>query len=179
MKSNVKLMLVLMALPLAMTGCTTAITTRVSGNGAGLAPPARLAIAPADEDAPLVDGETQSILGAALSKRGYMVSDEGDYILDFSLADRPAAMGASIGQSGPSLSAVKTKKPLQSCKDRTHRLTILIADRKSGQTVYQGGAEEHHCKGSLADSRAAMVNALVADIRQPGGVRLLSRKGKE
>jgi hypothetical protein len=178
MKLNAISATVVAVLALSLAGCSTPIMTRVSGMGAGVAPPARLSIIAAEEDGPAIDGETQAALAAALTKQGYAVESDGDYILDFSFADRPATIGVSVGQAD-TLSGAKAKKPLQSCKERTHRLTLLIVERKTGQPVYRSGAEEHHCKGTLAESRNALINAVVSDIKQPVPEHLIPRNGRK
>jgi hypothetical protein len=172
-------LLFLITTPLILAGCAATVTTRVSGEGAGLAPPARLAFLATDEDAPVADAAAAAALADALRAAGYSVADDADYLIDFALAARPAAFGVHAGGSTAPLSAAKRKKPLQSCKDHTHRLTLTIADRKTGNTLYRGSAEEHHCKATLAESRAALISAVVGDLKKPGGARVLKRGGKD
>ncbi len=135
-------------------------------------------IPPAEEDTPIADAATAAALTEALRAQGYVVADDGAYLVDFALAERPAATSVSTGESTAPLSAAKKRKPLQSCKDQTHRLTLTVADRKSGATVYRGSAEEHHCKATLAENTATLIGAIVADLKQPGGVRVLKRGGR-
>jgi hypothetical protein len=169
----------LISVPLMLAGCASSVMTRVSGEGAGIAPPARLAFLKADEDAPAADEATAKALADALRAQGYSVADDADYLIDFALAQRPAALGITTAGSTTPISAATVRKPLQSCKDNTHRLTVTVADRKTGAMLYRGSAEEHHCKATLAESRGALIDAVVADLKKPGGARVLKRGGRE
>jgi hypothetical protein len=164
---------------LAAGGCSTSVITRVNGAGAGVAPPARIAILVPEDDGAPNDLLTRSMMEAAFAKKGYVVAADGDYVADFSLADRPAGIGISQAKTESWLSPSKKRAPFQSCQDRTHRLTVVVVDRKTGQTVYRGGAEEHHCRGTLAQSRDALVQAVVADVQQPKGEQQIPRSGKK
>ncbi len=164
---------------LLLTGCAQTVTTRVAGEGAGLTPPARLAFLTADEDAPATDEATAAALANALRAQGYGFADDADYLIDFALAERPAALGITTTGSTAPISAAKARKPLQSCKDNTHRLTVTVADRKTGTILYNGSAEEYHCKTTLAESRGALISAVIADLKKPGGVRMLKHAGRE
>jgi hypothetical protein len=168
----------LISVPLMLAGCASSVMTRVLGEGAGIAPPAQLAFLKADEDAPAADEATAKALADALGAQGYKVADDADYLIDFALAQRPAALSIATGSNAP-LSPAKKAKPLQSCKDNTYRLTVTVADRKTGATLYRGSAEEHHCKATLAESRGALIDAVVADLKKPGGARVLKRGGRE
>ncbi len=167
------------ALVFIVTGCAGPLQTRGFGSGPGVPAGARLSIIAAEEDGPPVDAATHRALAATLTRAGFSVGDDGAYMVDFSLAERPATMGVTPGKTERALSAAKGRKPLQSCQDRTHRFTLVILDRKTGETAYRGDAEEHHCRATLDDSRPHLIDAVVADLKQPKGVYELSRPGKK
>jgi hypothetical protein len=150
---------------------------RIATSGPGVLPAAHLAFLESDEDAPVVDMQTRQLIEAALIRQGYQLAADGEFVVDFSLAERSAEMGVSPGAPNAWLSSAKKKTMFQSCKDRIHRLTLLVTDRRTGQLVFRGGAEQSHCKGSLATSRTALVDAVVADLKKPMGDRQISVHG--
>lgn len=167
------------ALFVIAAGCAGPLQTRGFGAGPGVPAGARLAMIAPEEDSPPVDATTGTALAAALTRQGYRVGDDGAYVVDFSLAERPATMGVTPSKAERALSAAKARKPLQSCQDRTHRFTLVILDRKTGEAAYRGDAEEHHCRATLDDSRTHLIEAVVADLKQPKGAYQLTRPGKE
>jgi hypothetical protein len=163
---------------LAVAGCTRPIETRVTSAGAGLPAPARIAALLPDEDGPAVDLKNQAVIEAALLRHAYIVSPNADYLFDFSLSDRPTTVGIAFSPEGSLPSVGKPGKATKSCAKRSHRMTLSVVDRKSGQSVYRGSAEEYHCRAALSESAAALADILVADLNLPQNSRVLKRQGR-
>lgn len=156
-------------------GCVSPVTTRVSATGPGLAPAAQLAFAVPEDDAPAQDAPTQAAIEAALQARGYRVVDDGAYLIDFGVADRMEALGVDAQAA---LSPPPQRKWLSSCKRRTTRLTMTVTNRKSGETLFRGSAEETQCPSKVAAGAQALVALLLDDLEQPRGTRVLKRRAR-
>jgi hypothetical protein len=167
-----------MSVLLLVSGCASPVVTRVSSTGRGLAPPTQLAFGSPDDDAPAADAQTQAELDSALRARGYSIGAEAEYLIDFSLADRPASLRIATSKPDLPSSGVKKHRFLARCTARSHRLTLVVVDHKTGETAFRGAAEENHCKGSLEKSRAALIEALVADLKNPRGDHYQPRSGQ-
>jgi hypothetical protein len=159
-------------------GCAQPIMTRVSGVGSGVMPSARLSFLVPEPDSPVMDPTVRKALTDRLTTRGYAVVEGGDHMLDVSLSDRAATMGVRGEAAGSWMSGSKAKRPLQSCANRVHRLTLAVVKQATGVVVYRGQAEEHHCKGTLQESMLALVDAVVADMTKPAGTAVLTRTGR-
>jgi hypothetical protein len=168
----------LIILALGTGGCARPVETRIAGIGVGLTPPARVAALVPDEDGPAVDLKTQAIVEAALVRQAYVVVTDGDYLFDFSLSDRPTAVGIVSGAGGQPLSAAKPGKATKSCAKRTHRMTLSVVNSKTGQVVYRGSAEEYHCRGALGESATALADALAVDLKRPKSAAISRRKAR-
>ncbi len=171
------MILVIVALALISAGCASPVQTRLAGNGAGVAPAARLVVLAAEEDGPLDNAALLSAIKVRLAGLGYSVAADGEYILDFALSARSADISVSASSDKAATTGPK-KNFLQSCKPQVHSLTLVALNRDSGDVAYRGAAEELHCRGTLAESLPHLVDALATDITRPGGIRLLSRKGR-
>ncbi len=163
---------------MAVSGCARPIETRLTSAGTGLLAPAQMTAFVPDEDGPAVDLKIQAVIEAALVSHAYRVSPDADYLFDFSLSNRPAAVGISFSPDGSSQSPGKSRKATKSCANRTHRMTLSVVDRKTGQSVYRGSAEEHHCRAALSESAAALADILAADLKLPQTNKILRRKGR-
>lgn len=124
------------------------------------------------------DAATETALRSALQKAGYALAHDAPYLVDYSVAERSARTGISSKPGGEWLSEEEPKQPLFSCKQKTHRITFTITERATGAALYTGSAEEHHCRATLAESRDALIKAILSDVPQPAGKRVLRRAGR-
>jgi hypothetical protein len=161
---------------LLISACASPAPTRIVGSGAGVAPPAGLAVLAADADGAPANSALTALAEKSLAARGYRLDPEGPYILDMAYGLRPGEIAVFAKPSAPALSPSQKKGFLSACKKQTHRLTLSVLERASGSSVYQGTAEEVHCQGKTTDSLERLLNALTADLAKPGGERVISSK---
>ncbi len=119
----------------------------------------------------------RELVDSALKSRGYSSAENAAVLVDLTLADRPADISITVGEDTEQtlLAEVKEQKPLQSCKDREHRLTISIADRVTGTSLYSGSAAEYHCKGTVEESLPHLVRGAMAEFGSGTGTRQFVR----
>lgn len=177
MKLNVKSLATSLLLSALASSCAGPVKTRITGTGPGVRPPAALSFLASEEDSPKPDPATEAALRAALQQAGFSVTTDADYTVDYAVAERPSGYGVSAAPGGEWLSEEKAKRPFSSCKERTHRITLTVVERKTGTPLYRGSAEEHHCRATLPESKGALIAAILADLQAPQGKREVRRKG--
>lgn len=150
-----------------LTGCGGPVETRSETHSIAALPAQKIYALP--EKPAQSNGAykgAQELVVDGLAERGFSVSDTAPLLLQIALAERPADMSMMLGEneSQRAIATAKLQKPLQSCNDREHRLTLTILDVASGAIAYRGTAAEYHCKGVIADSLPHLVEAALADL---------------
>ncbi len=110
------------------------------------------------------------MVAEALAARNFAAADEAPTLVHIALADRPASIAMTTGEKDniATIAEKKERKPLQSCDDVEHRLTINMVNTSDGSTVYSGTAAEYHCKGSMEQSLPHLVDAALSDLGNSG-----------
>lgn len=160
-----------------LAGCAGPIATRSGIAGPPLSPGAALALVPLAESAGSTAEAARAAVTEALARQGYQLVADAPLRIEVALAERAA--GADVrALSGAVLSPAKTQRPLQDCRDRTHRLTLVAYDpARPGLT--RAFAEEHHCKGTLAASLPALADQAVRALASVVPERVTTRAGKD
>lgn len=171
-------MILLAILNTFLSGCVSSVETRLEGYGPGAVAPAVLTVPPPDPSASSINPDTRSLIEKKLAARGFTFGENGDYILEFAQSIRPADI--AIFRKAVTVSAATLKKGsvLQSCKQAIHRLTLVVLKQSSGAMAYRGYAEEYHCRGTMVESLPYLVDALVADLGNPGHGTRIKRLGR-
>ncbi|MEO9467575.1 DUF4136 domain-containing protein [Parasphingorhabdus sp.] len=149
-----------------LSGCSGPIETRVTTHSvAPLPQPEKYGFGDVSDQSNEHYETARNLVGAALKRKGLQMADDAPMLVDIGLAERPASISVSVGEDSDTaiVAAQKEKKPLQSCDDKEHRLTVSIVDRATGQMVYSGTAAEYHCKGTISDSLPHLVRGAMSD----------------
>jgi hypothetical protein len=169
----------------AVSGCGGPVETRVQTQ-AGPALPAlkQYSFPEKPEQNSQAYQAARQMVGSALEDRGFAQSKDAPLLVHIALANRPASIAMTTGEeSGLDVIAdKKERKPLQSCEDVEHRLTINMFTVPAGEALYSGTAAEYHCKGTVEQSLPYLVDAALSDLGSPGTIsnsRTITRKGIE
>lgn len=149
-----------------LSGCSGPIETRVTTHSAAALPqPDQYSFGAASEQSNEHYKEARNLVDSALKRKGLRMADDAPMLVDIALAERPASISISVGEENDTaiVAAQKEKKPLQSCDDKEHRLTVSIVERATGQELYSGTAAEYHCKGAISDSLPHLVRGAMSD----------------
>jgi hypothetical protein len=139
-----------------LAGCVGSIGNGVLPPGTDLATGAAITVA-----APST--RIENALRSALGDLGYRVEAKADYRADAGFSERP--LNVSFDSEG-SLNSGNGKLPmLGTCKQRIQRLSLVVADVRSGRPVYQGQAEITECAGLSDDNALRLARAAVARMR--------------
>ncbi|SIN66021.1 protein of unknown function [Parasphingorhabdus marina DSM 22363] len=161
-----------------VAGCAGPIETRIMTQAAAPLPDKQTydfgSVAEQDNE---LYRAARELVDSALKSRGFRTAENASTLVDLTLADRPADIAIRVGEATQELvlADVKAQKPLQSCKDREHRLTITFADRVSGAMLYSGTAAEYHCKGTIEESLPHLVRGAMAEFGSGSGTRQFVR----
>ncbi|MEO0440082.1 MAG: hypothetical protein AAF067_04305 [Pseudomonadota bacterium] len=161
-----------------VAGCAGPIETRITTQAGAALPASQTysfgSVSKQDND---LHKTARELVDSALKSRGYSSAENAAVLVDLTLADRPANIAITVGEDTEQavLVDVKQQKPLQSCKDREHRLTISIADRVTGTSLYSGAAAEYHCKGTVEESLPHLVRGAMAEFGSGSGSRQFIR----
>ncbi len=114
----------------------------------------------------------RQMVADSLSAKSYVAGDEAPILVHIALAARPASIAMTTGEEGDvrTIAGQKERKPLQSCEDIEHRLTINMVSASDGSTFYSGTAAEYHCKGSMEQSLPHLINGALLDLGQSGPI---------
>lgn len=159
---------ILMIPILAMTAnCSGPIETRIQTQAASPLPAQKQYSFPAK---PEQKNETykkaRTLVAEALSAQNFTATENAPTMVHIALAERPASIAMTVGEKADVdiISLPKKRKPLQSCKDIEHRLTLKMIDTASGSVIYSGTAAEYHCKGSLEQSLPYLIDGALSDL---------------
>jgi len=99
-----------------------------------------------------------------LAEKGFNNKDAAQMLIQIGLADRPASVAIFVGEDDEAvpIASEKERKPLQSCRDREHRLNITMIDQTNGTILYAGAASEYHCNGKIEASLPHLVKAALS-----------------
>jgi hypothetical protein len=111
-------------------------------------------------------GAHRDVLLAALSRRGIKTDEHSTLVLTASLSARPSALGI-FAPDGTVMAPEKRRLFLQSCADTSYRLVLGIIDRRTGEIVGRGWAEEAHCKGGKDEAVPRLVRYAIAMLLDP------------
>jgi len=145
------------SLPILLTlaGCGGPIETRVQTHMvAPISAQKHFMFSSASEPDAKIIKSARGMVGDMLAAKGFQHMDAAQMLIQIGLADRPASIAVSVGEDGETMpiAGQKEQKPLQSCRDREHRLTITMIDQTNGAILYSGAASEYHCKGKIEAS---------------------------
>lgn len=151
-----------------IAGCAGPIETRIKTHAISALPAVKtynFAASAADEDGALYV-EAQSLVAATLSRKGFRADETGQLAVDIAIANRPASIALSTGQGDEQtvIALKKERRPLQSCDDFEHRVTITMVDQIAGTAYYKGSAAEYHCKAAITDSLPYLVAGALSDL---------------
>lgn len=147
---------------LALSGCAGPVETLAGASGHVAAPlPVRVISAPDSTD----DSARNAVAGA-LTERGYTVSPQAQAFVVVGTAERDARIAIATPDN-QALSPAKHHRLLQDCSDRTQRLSIAFYAADDAEPV-RAFAEEHHCKGVLADNVPSLAHGAVEQLLNPG-----------
>ncbi|MEP0642253.1 hypothetical protein [Parasphingorhabdus sp.] len=140
---------------IAVSGCSGPIQTRVQTHQV-IASPAEKQFtisslhAVANQDLALA----RDVVAKSLSAKGYQLTPNASILVHVGLSDRLANFSINAGDktAEETIAIAKKAKPLQSCQDREHRLTVNLFDQARGSKLYSGNASEYHCKGTIQKS---------------------------
>lgn len=157
-------------------GCANRIDLRSGAAGPALSPNSSMAVIGATkEDNPLV-AEARDAVVKSLARRGHAIVPQAPARIEIGLTDRLATTGVGV-IGGNTLSAAKGHKFLQSCKDRTYRLTLTYYSAGSDVSVTRAWAEEQHCKGAIRDSIASLADKAVSALALGSSSETSNRRG--
>ena len=126
----------------------------------------------------------RKMVASALESKNFAAAVDAPILVHIALASRPASIAMTTGKKN-NLSVItekKKRKPLQSCDDAEHRLTINMVNTLDGSAYYSGTAAEYHCKGSVEQSLPHLVAGALSDLGHPGhtaNVKTHTRSGIE
>jgi hypothetical protein len=107
--------------------------------------------------------QIENAMRSALGDLGYRLETKADYSADAGFSERP--LNVSFESEG-SLNSGNGKMPmLGTCKQRIQRLSLVIADARSGRAVYQGQAEITECAGLSDENALRLARGAVARMR--------------
>lgn len=162
---------------LCAAGCAGPVATQTGIAGPALGARVPLAIVAAPGGNADMRQLAQTAVEQALTRQGHAIAANADMRLEIAIAERRAPVGVNQ-PAGASLSAAKRQRFLQSCTDRTHRLTVALYD-PARPGVTRAWAEEYHCKGTVAQSLPALADRLVATLENPALAGLSQRKARD
>lgn len=122
--------------------------------------------------------KAQEAVIAALARRGLGVSKGAQARLDIGLTNRSASTGIGVIE-GETLSPAKRRVFLQSCKDRTYRLSLAYYGAGADIPITRAWAEEYHCKGTLEASISDLAEKAVAALEKGASLETEKRRGKQ
>lgn len=131
---------------------------------------ATIALAMPDPAEPSIRRDFALALATALANQNVPVSDAGDLLADFAIANGSAAVGVQLtpdrdaGDTAETrwISAPRTRERFDECDARVLRGTLVLINRADGAMAYRGKAAMTECEFGTADVDA-LAQALVAD----------------
>jgi len=160
-----------------LCACSGPIETRVLSAGTENLEPRGYMLSEKPTGASAEYALAQQLLRDGLAERGFVLQDQADALMTFTVSNRPANLSVSTGQR--KISAEKKNKPLQNCEDREYRVAMQLVAIADGEKLYAGEAAEYHCKATLAEALPAMAEILVDDIGSVPGKKKRQRLGKD
>ncbi|MEP2101199.1 MAG: DUF4136 domain-containing protein [Parasphingorhabdus sp.] len=112
----------------------------------------------------------RKLVAEALAAKSFIAADEAPILVHIALAGRPASIALTAGEKDnvSTIAGQKERKPLQSCDDVEHRLTINMVAAADGSVIYSGTAAEYHCKGSMEQSLPFLIDGALSDLGNSG-----------
>lgn len=108
----------------------------------------------------------RKMVADALATKNFATTNDAPILVHIALAGRPASIAVTAGENSEvsTIAEQKKRKPLQSCEDVEHRLTVYMVNASDGSTIYSGTAAEYHCKGSIEQSLPHLIDAALSDL---------------
>jgi len=108
----------------------------------------------------------RKMVADALTANNFAAATDAPILVHIALAGRPASIAVTTGENSDlsTIAEQKERKPLQSCDDVEHRLTVNMVSATDGSTIYSGTAAEYHCKGSMEQSLPHLIDAALSDL---------------
>lgn len=152
---------------MTVSACAGPIETRVQTQQVIAAPDQKkFSVSPIDATANSDLVRARDMVAKALIKKGYQAASDASILVHVALSERPADIAVNAGEkeAARSLSAAKSQKRFQSCKDHEQRLTISLFDQVRGTMLYSGNASEYHCNGTIAQSLPFLVESALSGL---------------
>lgn len=159
------------ATALALGACTvsTPLTIESSGNRAGMRD-VSVALAIPDTQEAAIRRDFATALSNALGDQNVTLSDSGELLADFAIANGSASVGVQLKpdpQAGEAdqtrwISTPRRPKRFDECDAQVLRGTLVLIGRADGGIVYRGKAAMTECEFSKADIDI-LAQALVED----------------
>lgn len=157
---------------LALTAnCSGPIETRIQTQAGSALPAQKLySFTAKPEQNSEIYQTARKMVADALAAKSFIAADDAPILVHIALADRPASIAMTTGEEGDVsiIANQKERKPLQSCKDVEHRLTINMVNTANGAALYSGTAAEYHCKGTMEQSLPHLIDGALADLGNSG-----------
>lgn len=164
------------ALGLALAGCAGPVETHTGFSGKTGLPANALVVATPNEKPGTMSQTARDVVAQELARQGYTISEKGEATVLVTVAERPAMVEVRAAQ-GDVVSPEKRQRLLQSCADRTHRLTLVML-APDGE-VSRAWAEERHCKGTLAQSLKPLAQSAIASLAGQQAAGVVLRSGRD
>jgi hypothetical protein len=164
------------ALGLALAGCAGPVETHTGFFGKTGLPATALVVATPNENPGATSQMARDVVAQELVQQGYTVAERGGATVLVTVAERPATVEVRSAQDAV-VSPEKRKRLLQSCVDRTHRLTLVML-APDGE-VSRAWAEERHCKGTLAQSLKPLAQSAIASLAGKQAAGVVLRSGRD
>ncbi|GAA0465960.1 hypothetical protein GCM10009096_03270 [Parasphingorhabdus litoris] len=110
--------------------------------------------------------KARTLVTEALAAKDLTAVEQASVTVHIALANRPASIAMTVGEDNDieTIAAQKERKPLQSCDDFEHRLTITMVNSADGSILYSGTAAEYHCKGTLEQSLPYLIDGALSGL---------------
>lgn len=161
-----------------LSGCAGPVES-MAGGSAAIHPrqPLQVAFSPLPDADPQVQARARLAVEQALARQGYTVAADAGTVLLVGIAARDAATGFA-GSDGDVLAQVAERRPLQNCRDRTYRLTLVALPVGEGPAG-RAWAEEKHCHAGLDEVVPHLAERAVAALGSAQAHGLRHRLGRD
>lgn len=154
-----------------IASCSGPIETRIeTQSGSALATQKQYSFTAKPEQNSETYQSARKMVANALATNSFTAKDSAPILVHIALGGRPASIAMTAGEKDDvsTIAEQKERKPLQSCEDVEHRLTINMVNATDGSILYSGTAAEYHCKGTMEQSLPHLIDAALSDLGNSG-----------